>query len=140
MSATAKHPEKPASPQLKPKKRTSGEAISVFVVLVLFVVASGVLFSNVDRNIDPNIDKNWWTLAFESRETENSDFTVENHSSTTRFTYTVTRDNAVLKTGVISIAKGALRTVYPALPASPGRTTVSVVGDDGSKKDIYRER
>jgi|GEM_PF-539183 len=122
------------------KRRASGERASVFAVLASFTIAAGILFYHVDRGLDPDLDKNWWALSFETRDPNSSDFTVENHSSATRFTYTVSRDGSTLRTGELSIGKGMRKTVSPTVPTDPGRTTVSVSADDGSKKEIYRER
>ncbi|MEI7749800.1 MAG: hypothetical protein WCJ25_02250 [Candidatus Moraniibacteriota bacterium] len=122
------------------RRRASGDAVTVFAVIAFFVIASGVLFSQIDRGLDPNYGKNWWTLSFETRDPASDAFIVENHSSATRFTYTVSRDGTALKTGTVTLEKGKDATVSPEVPVDAGRTSVSVTANDGTKKEIYRER
>ncbi|NTW13736.1 MAG: hypothetical protein HGA31_01765 [Candidatus Moranbacteria bacterium] len=118
----------------------AGERYPVFVILLFFAIASGVLFFRIDRGLDPNYGKNWWVLSFETRDPDSSRFTVENHSSATRFTYTFTHDKDILDTGDLTIPKGRHKTVTPTVPSLPGRTVITVTADDGTKKEIYRER
>lgn len=120
--------------------RFSADSIPVLVTSVLFVIASGFLFFSVDRELDPDLNKNWWTVSFDSRASDSTDFTVENHSLSDRFTYIVTRNRETVDAGELSVARGARKTVSPIVPVLPGRTTVSVSSSDGTKKEIYRER
>jgi hypothetical protein len=141
MNETAKTVEKKSErPLAGIQRRATGDIPTVLIVLFFFAIASGVLFVRIDRDLDPNLGKNWWTLSFETRDPSSSDFTIDNHSSITRFTYTVSHDDTELNTAPISLSKGQSETVRLAIPADPGRTTISVSADDGTKKEIYRER
>jgi len=122
------------------RKRDTGDGVTVFAVLVFFVIASGGLFSRIDHGLDPDYGKNWWTLAFETRDPASDAFIIENHSAAARFTYTVSHDGNTLKTGTVTIDKGKNATVSPETPVEAGRTSVSITADDGTKKEIYRER
>jgi hypothetical protein len=121
-------------------REASDGAIMVTIVIMILAIASGILFFLVDRERDPNIGKDWWTLSFETRSPESSAFTVENHSSSTRFTYAVTYGKETIDSGEISLSKGDRKTVLPNVSTIPGRTIVIVTASDGSKKEIYRER
>ncbi|HWQ59969.1 MAG TPA: hypothetical protein VN420_02370 [Candidatus Fimivivens sp.] len=108
--------------------------------IVMFSIAVGILFFGIERAFDPDRGKDWWTLSFETRNADSSSFLVTNHSKATRFTYTVTRGGSTLSTGDLSVAKGDTRLVTPDVVPDSGRTSVSVSADDGTKREIYRER
>lgn len=117
-----------------------GERLPVIAAVVLFALATGALFVRIGNAFDPDIGKDWWTLSFDSRNVASSSFMIENHSKATRFTYTVSRGGTTLATGTLSLAKGDTRAVPTDIAADSGRTSVSVIADDGTKKEIYRER
>jgi hypothetical protein len=118
----------------------SNEAFSVVIIVAFFVAASGWLFFQVNRELDPNNGKNWWTLAFETRDATSLSFAIENHSNSTKFTYAVSNGKETIDSGEISLAKGDRKTVLPNVSTIPGRAIVTVTALDGSKKEIYRER
>lgn len=121
-------------------KYVSGESLPVFFLLVCFSVATGVLFFRVDRGLNPDFRKNWWTLSFETRDSGSSQFIIENHSSATRFTYTISHDKDTISNGELTVAQGGHETVSPPVVLLSGRTIVTVTADDGTRKEIYRER
>jgi hypothetical protein len=118
----------------------SEEAVTVAVVVALFVVASSWLFFQINRELDPNDGKNWWTLAFESRDAGSLSFAIENHSASTTFTYSVSHDKDIIDSGDMTLEKGGRKTISPPTNAAAGRTIVTVTASDGSKKEIYRDR
>lgn len=140
MSAPNRHVRPKNDSFTRLARYASGERLPVFAVITLFALASGILFFRIDRGLDPNYGKNWWTLAFETRDSDSSQFTVENHSSATHFTYAITHDKDTLSGGELTIPKGGHRTLSPSVASIPGRTIVTVTAEDGTKKEIYRER
>ncbi|NTW89995.1 MAG: hypothetical protein HGB37_03770 [Candidatus Moranbacteria bacterium] len=116
----------------------SEEALAVIFVVVLFVAASGWLFFHVNRELDPDNGKNWWTLAFENRDTGSLSFVIENHSASTIFTFNVSHDKDVIDAGNLTIERGGRKAISLPANAAEGRTIVTVTSSDGSKKEIYR--
>lgn len=80
----------------------------------LIFFATAFLFMKNDRELDPNYQKNWWTLAF-SRLPASSDlsFIITNHTKTDRFTYTLKNDTSTLETKEVSIPQGTSRIIQP---------------------------
>ncbi len=80
--------------------------------LIFFAVA--FLFMKNDRELDPNYQKNWWTLAFATLPApSNLSFIITNHTNTESFTYTVKNDSALLETQEIHVPRGASRVIQP---------------------------
>jgi hypothetical protein len=135
--------KKPSRPPILPSaflRNISEEVFAVAVVVALFVVASGWLFFQVNRELDPNDGKNWWTLAFESRDAGSLSFGIENHSDSTTFSYSVSHDKDVIDAGALTLEKGGRKTISPSENAAAGRTIITVTASDGSTKEIYRDR
>lgn len=140
MNESAKTPARLTTLPTAHLKSLSEEAFAVAVVIALFVAASGWLFFQVNRELDPNDGKNWWTLAFESREAGSLSFAIENHSTSTTFSYGITHDKDVIDSGDLTLEKGGRKTISPPENAAAGRTIITVTASDGSKKEIYRDR
>jgi len=67
-----------------------------------------------DRELDPDYQKNWWTLAFSSLPTpENSAFIITNHTQTDHFTYVLKNGSTPLETKEIQVPKGTSRIIQP---------------------------
>ncbi len=111
----------------------------VIVFALLFAASSAFLFWQNDRALDPDQGKSWWTLSFAAPENPVSlDFTLENHSDTTTFTYEILSEKRMLSTGILSPKRGESVTIRPQVPF-PSDTRVSIVVSDGTeKKEIYR--
>lgn len=118
----------------------SAERTPVTIFAALFIIAAVFLFIRVDRGLDPDRGKDWWTLSFESRDPASIAFTVENHSEGTEFTYTVSHAGMEIASGDMSVRPGGKETASPDFPAVAGRTTVTVGAPDGTVREIYRER
>lgn len=140
MKESAKKPSHPPMLSTRYLRSLSEEAFAVAVVVALSIIASGWLFFEVNRELDPNDGKNWWTLAFESRDAGSLSFTIENHSGSTVFTYSVSHDKDIVDSGNLTLEKGGRKTISPPTNAVAGRTIITVTASDGSKKEIYRDR
>lgn len=123
-----------------PKNPLSPEWSRVASIAALFVIAVVFLFLRIDRELDPDIGKDWWTVAFEERDPASTVFTVTNHSRETDFSYVVSHAGMEISSGTVTVPRGSEGTVVPDLSAVAGRTTVSVSTKDGRKLEIYRER
>lgn len=82
------------------------------VGLIFFAVA--FLFMKNDRELDPNYQKNWWTLAFATLPApSNLSFIITNHTNTESFTYTIKNDSTLLETQEIRVPRGASLIIQP---------------------------
>lgn len=111
----------------------------VIIFSALFLMSASFLFWQNERELDPNQGKDWWTLSFaDPKDPNNLDFTVENHSNTTEFTYQILSEKQVLLTGNISTKPGTDITIRREVTA-PSSARVSIIVSDGiEKKEIYR--
>lgn len=113
----------------------------VLMVVALFVVASGFLFFHIDAGLDPDRGKDWWTIAFDARDSASLDFTVTNHAPAHDFTYTVTADaDGTVDSGSFSVATGDRKTIKTVPAPEAERSVVTVTASDGTVQSIYRKR
>jgi hypothetical protein len=93
-----------------------------------------------ERGLDPNQDKNWWSLSFAEPVKETSlVFVISNHTTTDRFRYTISADKKTLAEGEIKVEPGADMTHVPSMNFMPqsGRITITV-SHDGREETINR--
>ena len=109
------------------------------IFAALFFLSASFLFWQNERELDPDLGKNWWTLSFTDLEnSEDLSFTVENHSNSVSFTYEILSEKRMLSTGILSPKRGEQVTIHPEIPF-PSDARVSIVVSDGiEKKEIYR--
>lgn len=106
----------------------------------LFALSAAYLFSVNERGLDPDQNKNWWSLAFSQPEDEQSlAFVIANHTPESRFQYVVRSETETLATGELSIDPGQRLEYQPSLadPLPTGRITITV-SHAGQNETIYR--
>lgn len=126
--------------EMPAKNPLSPEWSRVAAIAVFFVAAVLFLFIRIDRGLDPDLGKDWWTVSFENRDPASITFTVENHSSQADFSYVISHAGMEIDSGDFSVAPGSEETIEPGFTAVAGRTAVSVRSSDGRTLEIYRER
>lgn len=111
----------------------------LIIFCALFAISSLFLFFQNSRALDPDYQKNWWTLSFAApEERTNLDFIIENHSQETEFHYQIVAGKEILLEQSVSVGRSSAATVTLALPASTdARTTVRVTAS-GETQEIYR--
>lgn len=111
----------------------------ILVFCLLFAISSLFLFWKNETELDPNYQKNWWTLSFaEPENIESLNFTIENHSDTKAFRYQLLIGKQIGPEQTIEVPKGERKTVMVETKATDGlRTSVRVFTDE-EKKEIYR--
>ena len=88
--------------------------LSSFLIAGIIFFSVAFLFMKNDRELDPDYQKNWWTLDFSTLPTsENSSFIITNHTQTDRFTYTLKNGSVILETQEVRVPKGASRIIQP---------------------------
>ena len=112
----------------------------IIVFSALFIMSASFLFWQNARELDPNLGKSWWTLAFAHPETATDlAFTVENFSNNTRFQYEVVADKTPLVTESFELQRGEKISVTPHTPARKDVRISIVVTTGNEKKEIYRQ-
>ena len=85
--------------------------VAVLIAGLVFL-SSAYLFMKNDRELDPNYQKNWWTIAFVEPDTPSSlDFVLENHTLSNTFIYEIWSENALLETQTVEIPSGHNTTI-----------------------------
>lgn len=116
----------------------TSEKSLILVFCVLFALSALFLFWKNHRELDPNLNKNWWTLSFAAPEdSQNLTFTVENHTPQTNFHYQIIANNVILKEAALEIERGTSQTVTPETAPTSTRTSI-IVTTGTEKKEIYR--
>ena len=111
----------------------------ILIFLLLFTTSVFFLFWQNARELDPDIGKNWWVVAFVSpQDPADLDFVIENHSEQTEFQYTITVDKADIFQDTVFVKRGAKTTIASQLTAQLGVRTSIIITAGKEKKEIYR--
>lgn len=112
-------------------------------LLISFAVITLVAFFTlgyfIDRHsLDPDYQKNWWSIAFTDPKDDSLDFTIANHSDQTMFTYTITRNKQEITRNTLDIPKGISSAIPIDMKVADNRTTITVWTDEKDKREIYK--
>jgi hypothetical protein len=112
----------------------------IIFITILFIACSIWLFAVSSDYLDPDKNKNWWTIYFsEPKSDENLNFIIENHSDMNNFRWIILEDRAPIKDSDISIKKGENNIIEFAIPQNTDikKYTVEVYQGE-EKKEIYK--
>jgi hypothetical protein len=114
----------------------------VIFTIILFIVSSAYLLAIGSKFSDFNFGENWWTVYFQNPKNNSLDFTIENHSTTANFHWTILSDKEKIKEGDMKITSGQSATVESPLSGLSADTnkkiTIEVSASDSDKKNIYK--
>jgi hypothetical protein len=113
---------------------------TIIIAIISLLVISFISLAYIENLAkDPDINKDWWVLSFQEPHGNNLDFTIENHSNSDNFTYTVSQNNTPINRESISIPKGETRniTVNQVLDTDT-KTTITAWTGVKDKKEIYK--
>lgn len=111
----------------------------ILICITLFAASALFLFWQNERELDPDREKDWWTLSFALPGNPASlDFTVENHSDNTRFRYSIIADDETLDEAAFEVRRGEKITFTPSALIQPDTRTRVIVTAMDQKKEIYR--
>ncbi len=107
--------------------------------LFLFAASALFLFSRNAAELDPDRNKNWWTLSFvDPHNAANLSFRVENHSDKTFFRYQILSGKTTLADEGFIVEHGKDIVITPAITITPDVRTSVIVTTGEEKKEIYR--
>lgn len=111
----------------------------IAIFIVFFAASALFLFWQNERELDPNRNKNWWTLAFaEPQESNNLSFILENHSDQDNFQYKIIANKKTLAEETFQVPRGETKTISPSLTANSVIRTSIVVTNGKEQTEIYR--
>lgn len=105
----------------------------LYGIIVLFILTSIGLSIRANQAKDPELNKNWWVLAFSQPASNSLDFIIENHSIDMQFTYEITQPHTETLQRTIDIPRGQSKEVSVAstkVDAEQTRITVWTREDD----------
>ncbi len=112
---------------------------TILISLVCGAISVYALFFIVGTELDPNRNKNWWSLAFESRSLETNNFIIENHSDSDMFRYEVITDGKTVAADTLHIANGEEKTI--SIDTTDAKTIeITATDHTGKKQSIYRKK
>jgi hypothetical protein len=115
------------------------QKLLITIFFILFAVSVTFLFWQSERELNPDRNKNWWTLAFAvPQKPDDLSFVVENHSDRNNFQYKVIANKETLAEGMFDVQRGETKTISPTLTAVSDIRTSIVVTDGKEQKEIYR--
>lgn len=111
----------------------------IIIFFTFFTVSALFLFWQNERELDPDYNKSWWTLAFAvPREQANISFTIENHSDKNNFQYKIIANKETIAEETLKIKRGETKTIFPSLTATPDIRTSVIVTTGKEQKEIYK--
>ncbi|MEI8096707.1 MAG: hypothetical protein WCG73_01220 [Candidatus Moraniibacteriota bacterium] len=111
----------------------------ILISILLFISSAFFLFWQNDRELDPDLGKNWWTLSFSlPNQPESLGFIVENHSDQTKFSYEIAVGKEIILKEMFTAKHGESTTITPpSIKKQSGRVKITVMAGT-EKKEIYR--
>ncbi len=109
-------------------------SLLILSVTILFVVSSVSIAFIVNRNLDPNFQKNWFAIGFVSLSSDAPDFILENHTPEHAFRYSITSGGKTLTNEPIDVTAGQTVSVHPDNTDLPKPYTISVFPENDTKK------
>lgn len=111
---------------------------TIIIAIISLLTLSFVSLAYIEgRAKDPNLNKDWWALSFQDPHGSSLDFTIENHSDSNDFTYTVSQNNTVLDKKSIRIPKGEVENITVS-QAPNTKTIITAWTDAKDTKEIYK--
>jgi len=111
----------------------------IILTTIVFFLISGIFLSAVERKQADLNSKNIWMLYFADPKSDSLDFTLENHSKSLNFHWTVLSDKTTLREGDITISNGQTKTIPLSIADTQNKKiTVSVTDANNNKKEIYK--
>jgi hypothetical protein len=112
---------------------------NIILTTILLLVISFISLSFIERrDMHPDNSKNWWVLAFADPHGSETDFIIENHSDSTRFSYEILADSTKVQDGTVEISKGETKTISTNHEVTDQKITIIVQTSEGDKKEIYK--
>lgn len=114
----------------------------ILLIVAMFLLSSLWLSYISQKQMNPDYQKDWWTLSFDSPKSSSLDFVITNHSKGSNFHWQLLAGTTSLKEGDVSLQPGQNKTVSisPEVAASNSdkKNTIIVTDAKKSVKEIYK--
>lgn len=110
---------------------------SSFLILtasILFILCAMAISFRVERQLDPDLGKDWFAIGFVSPADAAPDFVMMNHSADTAFRYTIRSGGKTLSEETFTMGRGETRMIHPDNTALPKPYTLSVFPENDPKR------
>lgn len=109
----------------------------IYFILILFVLSSFFLFWKSDRGLDPDYQKDWWSVYFAYAKNTDLSFTIENHSANNNFSWEIISEKETLQKGEVSAARGEKKNIEIDLSNLKNKIIIRV-SDGKTSQEIYK--
>lgn len=106
----------------------------ILMVVIIFMISSTTIAFIVQKELDPNYKKDWFTIGFITLSNDSADFILTNHSSTDTFRYTISSGGKIKIEDSFTVENGQTLSVHPDNTDFPKPYTVSVFPENDTKK------
>lgn len=106
-------------------------------ILTLFVISSVFLFWKNEQGLNPDYQKDWWSVSFAYATNTDLSFTIENHSANINFSWEIISERDILKKGDIIVAQGEKKNIAVDLSNLKNKVLVQV-SDGRESREIYK--
>lgn len=109
----------------------------ISLILVLFVISSVFLFWKSDQGLNPDYQKDWWSVSFAYAKNTDLSFVIENHSANNNFSWEIISEKETLQKGEIIVARGEKKNIEIDLSNLKNKITVRI-SDGKTSQEIYK--
>ncbi len=101
---------------------------------IFFIICTAVISFTVEREIDPNFNKDWFEIGFVTPSSDTQDFILKNHSGDISFRYVLQSEGKIILEETVSVGNGEMLTVHPDTAGLQKPYTLSVFPENDPKK------
>lgn len=109
----------------------------IYSILLLFILSSFFLFWKNDQGLNPDYQKNWWSVYFAYAKNADLSFVIENHSANNNFSWEIISEKDTLKKDNVSVARGEKKNIELDLSNLTNNILVRI-SDGKENQEIYK--
>jgi len=110
----------------------------ILFIIIIFFVSSAYLLAVGNKFGDLNFGHDWWAVNFINPKDNNLDFSIENHSNSSDFHWTISKDKEKLAEGDTKIENRKIENIKPDFTKNvSGKITIEI-STGNEKKNIYK--
>lgn len=109
----------------------------IYFILALFILSSVFLFWKNEQGLNPDYQKDWWSVYFAYATNTDLSFVIENHSIQNNFSWEIISGQDSIKKGDLTIARGEKKNIEIDLSNLKNKIIVRV-SDGKASQEIYK--
>lgn len=111
---------------------------TIILSIISFLLVSFLFLAWSEKKQADLNSKDIWMIYFQNPKNKSLDFTIENHSNDTDFSYEILKDKDTVKKENISVKKGESKNIELSIPPIEKAKITIVVQTEKEKKEIYK--